>query len=144
MSSLLVSLLHSLRFVVRSRASLHVEVLALRHQLAVLNRSRRRPRLTSADRIFWAWLSHAWRGWRSTMHICTQVQISTEVWALLDRFEREFTSIMFLLHDAWANATPEHLDEAIETMVGLSSTAGELVQISIPGTASTVRPVLPL
>ena len=46
-----------------------MEVLALRHQLAVLNRSRRRPRLTSADRIFWAWLSQAWGGWRSTMHI---------------------------------------------------------------------------
>jgi hypothetical protein len=40
-SSVVVSLLHSLRFVVQSRASLHLENVALRHQLAVLNRTER-------------------------------------------------------------------------------------------------------
>ncbi len=55
---------------VRSRASLHLEIIALRHQLAVVNRSRRpRLRVTSADRMLWAWLSRAWRGWRSAVHI---------------------------------------------------------------------------
>jgi len=68
--SVAVSLLHSFRFLVQSRASLHLEIIALRHQLAVLHRSRR-PRLhfTSADRILWAWLSHAWRGWRPAVHV---------------------------------------------------------------------------
>ena len=61
-SSVLVSLLHSRRFMVRSRVSLHVEIIALRYQLAVVNRSRRpRLRFTSADRILWVWLSQAWR-----------------------------------------------------------------------------------
>ena len=70
MASVLVSLLHSLRFIVRSRASLHLEIVALRHQLAVVNRSRRpRLRFTSADRVLWAWLSQAWRGWRSVLCI---------------------------------------------------------------------------
>jgi putative transposase len=69
-ASVLVSLLHSLRFVVRSRASLHLEIIALRHQLAVLNRSRRpRLRLTPVDRMLWAWLSRVWRGWRAAVHI---------------------------------------------------------------------------
>ena len=55
---------------VRSRASLHLEIIALRHQLAVVNRSRRpRLRVTSADRMLWAWLSRVWRGWRSAVHI---------------------------------------------------------------------------
>jgi len=40
-AAVVLSLLHSLRFVVRSRASLHIEIIALRHQLAVVNRSRR-------------------------------------------------------------------------------------------------------
>jgi hypothetical protein len=58
--SVVVSLLHSFRFLVQSRASLHLEIIALRHQLAVINRSRRpRLRFTSADRILWAWLAHA-------------------------------------------------------------------------------------
>jgi putative transposase len=67
--SVLLSLLHSLRFLLRSRVSLHLEILALRHQLTVVNRSRRqRLRLTPADRMMWAWLSRAWRGWRSVLH----------------------------------------------------------------------------
>ena len=55
---------------VTSRAAL--EIIALRHQLAVVNRSRRpRRRFTTADRILWAWLSRSWRGWRSAVHIVT-------------------------------------------------------------------------
>ena len=55
---------------VRSRASLHLEIIALRHQLAVVHRSRLpRLRLTSADRALWAGLSHVWDGWRSAVII---------------------------------------------------------------------------
>ena len=69
-ASVLVSLLHSLRFLARSRAALHLEILALRHQLAVVNRTRRpRLRLTSTDRLLWAWLSRTWGGWRSVLRI---------------------------------------------------------------------------
>lgn len=68
--AVLVSLLHSLRFVLRSRASLHLEILALRHQLTVVHRSRRpRLRLTPADRMLWASLLHVWRRWRSALHL---------------------------------------------------------------------------
>ena len=60
MASVVVSLLHSLRFLVRSRASMHLEILALRHQLSVIGRSRRpHLRLTPADRMLWARLSRA-------------------------------------------------------------------------------------
>ena len=70
MTSVVVSLLQSLGFALRSRALLHVEILALRHQLTVLHRSRHpRLRLTSADRLLWAWLSRAWGPWRSALHI---------------------------------------------------------------------------
>ena len=66
--SVVVSLLHSLRFLVRTRAALHLEILALRHQLAVTNRSRHpRLRLTTVDRVLWVWLSHRWRPWRSAL-----------------------------------------------------------------------------
>jgi putative transposase len=64
------SLLHSLRFMVRSRVSLHLEIIALRHQLAVVNRSRpSRLRWTPVDRMRWASFSRAWCGWRSAIHI---------------------------------------------------------------------------
>src|SRR5215831_7411737 len=53
----------------KSRAALQAENLALRHQLAVLRRSVKRPRLTAADRLFWAWLSGVWTDWRSCLAI---------------------------------------------------------------------------
>ena len=40
----------------KSRATLQLENLALRHQLGVLRRSVKRPKLTSADRFLWVWL----------------------------------------------------------------------------------------
>jgi len=70
MTSVLISLLQTLRGLARSRAALHVEVLALRHQLHVLQRSRpRRLRLVSADRWLWAWLSRSWTDWQSALVI---------------------------------------------------------------------------
>jgi putative transposase len=67
MTSVLISLLLTLRGLVSSRIALHLEVLALRHQLQVLQRSRpRRLRLMKADRWLWAWLSTSWPAWRMT------------------------------------------------------------------------------
>jgi putative transposase len=68
MTSVLISTLAVLRGLIRSRAALHLEVLALRHQLLVLQRSRpRRLRLANADRWLWAWLSASWSGWRTAV-----------------------------------------------------------------------------
>ena len=50
-------------------AALMAENLALRHQLAVFQRSARRPKLRTRDRIFWVWLSRLWSGWRSALAI---------------------------------------------------------------------------
>ncbi len=46
-----------LRQLLRSRAALTAENLALRQQVGVLQRSVRRPRVHRRDRIFWVWLS---------------------------------------------------------------------------------------
>src|SRR6266481_3653425 len=53
----------------KSRATLYLENLALRHQLGVLRRSVKRPELTSADRLLWAWLYEVWNEWRSSLVI---------------------------------------------------------------------------
>src|SRR5262249_49091552 len=70
MTAVLMSLLAMLRGAVRSRVALHLEVLALRHQLQVLQRSRpRRLRLAKADRWLWAWLLGVWTEWRTALVI---------------------------------------------------------------------------
>ena len=43
----------------RDKNGLVLENLALRHQLSVLKR-KKKPKLKSLDRIFWAWLSRIW------------------------------------------------------------------------------------
>jgi hypothetical protein len=53
----------------RNRAALQVEVLAPRHELGVLHRSVKRPKLTAADRVFWAWPSEAWSDWQTALVI---------------------------------------------------------------------------
>src|SRR5262245_2227064 len=49
------------------QAAMQAEIIALRHQVTVLQRSQksRRPVLTRMDRCFWVWLSRVWSAWRS-------------------------------------------------------------------------------
>jgi len=61
------------RALLANRAALAMENLALRQQLAVLERSVKRPALRQRDRIFWAWLSRLWNGWRADRR-CELVQ----------------------------------------------------------------------
>ena len=51
----------------RSRLAMQAEILALRHQLSVYQRTCARPRLKPADRMLWARLSRAWSGWRDAL-----------------------------------------------------------------------------
>ena len=53
---------------------MHLEILALRHQLAVLQRRRtnKRPSLRSADRLLWVMLSRLWAQWRPALVIVTR------------------------------------------------------------------------
>jgi hypothetical protein len=52
-----------------SRISLATEVLVLRQQLLVLNRSVKRPKLRRRDRLFWVCLSRLWKDWRDALII---------------------------------------------------------------------------
>ena len=46
-----------------------VEVLVLRQQLAIYQRSVPRPRLRLRDRLFWCWLSRLWSRWKDVLVI---------------------------------------------------------------------------
>ncbi len=51
-----------LRRLLESRTAPGGGNLALRHRIVILQRSVKRPRFHSRDRIFWVWLSRPWRG----------------------------------------------------------------------------------
>jgi hypothetical protein len=66
-ASTLMAILAAVRDCLCTRAALQIEVLALHHQLNVLQRSVKRRKLTAADRFLWARLSRFWTGWRSAL-----------------------------------------------------------------------------
>jgi len=66
---LLSALLAALFASFRSCVALQLEILALRHQVSVLQRSVKRPKLTPADRLLWAWLCAVWNDWQSSVFI---------------------------------------------------------------------------
>ena len=54
----------------RSRTALQMEILALRHQLAVLQRTKpSRLHIHPLDRLLWILLSRIWTGWREALII---------------------------------------------------------------------------
>src|SRR5271168_3143983 len=71
MFTIIFSLFSSIRQAFRARVALQTEILALRHQLLVLQRSHRgrHLRLRVVDRLLWVWLSRLWNGWQSALLI---------------------------------------------------------------------------
>ncbi len=63
--SILAAIFGFVRAILRRRATLALENLALRQQLAVLRRSVKRPRLRPRDRVFWILLRRLCPDWRS-------------------------------------------------------------------------------
>ena len=51
----------------RSREALRLENMALRHQVAVYQRTVHRPGLRPMDHLFWSWLSRLWTGWQEAL-----------------------------------------------------------------------------
>jgi transposase InsO family protein len=69
MFAMLLFFMHSFRAYFRNRADLQMEILALRHQIVVLQRQTPKPKLKPADRGFWVVLSRFWSRWRSALWI---------------------------------------------------------------------------
>ena len=99
-----LSVFRLVRFVMSGDAAIAIENAALRLQLAAFQRQRKRPVLTSFDRLFWVGLSLVWNGWRAAL---VYVQPDTVVrwqrerfrkfWARLSRMVRKLDLLAFAL-----------------------------------------------
>jgi hypothetical protein len=57
---------------------MQLEILALRHQLALYQRcTKKRPPVEPWDRLFWSWLSRLWSGWKSVLHFVQPRTVTT-------------------------------------------------------------------
>ena len=69
MTSTILPLLCLILIALWLRSELALENLALRQQLAVLNRQHRRPKLRRSDRVFWLFLSRFGVHWTEALNI---------------------------------------------------------------------------
>jgi hypothetical protein len=74
-----------LRLLLSGHQSIAIENAALRMQIAAFQRKRKRPLLTSLDRLFWVSLRSLWSGWR---HPLLYVQPDTVVRWQRERFHK--------------------------------------------------------
>ena len=127
--------------VTRSRLSLQLEVVALRHELSVYERSVKRRRIPPGDRILWSWLSRHWSKWRGVLRF---VQPLTVIAWQRRRF-----------HEHWARISRRGLpsrpavSKEIQDLIRRTSRAnsewgsprivGELGKLGIKVTKSTVE-----
>jgi transposase InsO family protein len=68
MPALLLCLIRFVRLLLSGHEAVAIENAALRLQLAAFRRKRKRPVLTTFDRLFWIGLSRTWRGWRGPLY----------------------------------------------------------------------------
>ncbi|MGB5583265.1 MAG: hypothetical protein WBO93_06670 [Gammaproteobacteria bacterium] len=67
MRTLICALVAFVSTLFRSRLSLQLENVALRHQITVYQRTTKHPRISTGDLILWSWLSRGWSGWRNAL-----------------------------------------------------------------------------
>ena len=125
---------------VRSRVSLQVEIVALRHQLTVYERSIRRPRVRRSDRIFWSWLARHWARWREVLVF---VQPATVLAWQRRRFREHWACLS--RRDPGRPAIPKELREMIREISAANPQwvspriLGELQKLGIAVAKSTVE-----
>jgi hypothetical protein len=120
MITILSALVSVLSFRFRSRASLELELVALRHQLIALRRQRpRRLRLHSADRLLWVCL---YRVWPRVLDALVLVKPATVV-----KWHRKGFRIYWRWRSRWRpqdehrNPSPDPSDEPRQSALGRAS-----------------------
>jgi putative transposase len=85
MPAMLLFVFRFVRFLFSGQQSIAIENAALRVQLRAFQRMRKRPVLTTSDRLFWCALAKLWGGWRDALMI---VQPETVIRWQRERFRR--------------------------------------------------------
>src|SRR5215813_162470 len=85
MPAFVLSVIRFVGLLLSGQQAIAIENATLRLQLAAFRRKRKRPVLTSLDRLFWVGLSRFWRGWRGPLRY---VQADTVVRWQRERFRK--------------------------------------------------------
>ena len=146
MPALILSLVRFFRLLLSGHQAVALENAALRLQLAAFQRKRRRPVLTTFDRLFWIALRRVWSGWRRPL---LYVQPDTVVRWQRERF-RKFWARLSQPHrrPRGRPTTASEIRRLIERMVSANPLwrapriHGELKMLGIPISERTVSRIL--
>ena len=125
----------------KTRTALHIEILALRHQLCVLQRSVKRLRIRPADRVLWSLLSRVWSDWKNALIF---VKPETVIRWQHKRFREHWTRLC-RQGESGRPVISKEVQELIRTMSRMNPTwgspliVGELAKIGIVVAKSTVE-----
>ena len=125
----------------RTRLSMQLEILALRHQLAVYQQSGVRARIKPVDRLFRAWLCRIWSGWQDALVL---VQPRTVIAWQPERFREHWARIRGRTRSGRPSTAPE-VRQLIRRMSranrcwGSPRIVGELQKLGIEVAKSTVE-----
>ena len=117
----------------KSKVTLQAENLALRHQLCVLHRSTKRPKVKPDDRILWSMLARIWSDWKNALVF---VKPETIIRWQRKRFKEHWTKLS-KRGKPGRQRTPEEVQELIRTMSRMNPTwgsphiVGELAKLGI-------------
>jgi putative transposase len=141
--NLLRSLLLAGLAFVRTRRQLAVEILALRHQLGVLKRSVKRPRLSNVDRGLWVLLSRRWANWSDALIVVKPATVITwhragfrRYWTWRSRSKGGRAAI-----DAEVRKLIKRMASA--NLWGAPRIHGELLKLGIQSSEATVSKYIP-
>lgn len=102
MSVLFLSVFRFVRLLLSGDHAVAIENAALRMQLAVFQRKRKRPLLTNLDRLSWITLRSLWSDWR---HSLIYVQADTVVRWLANGFRDSGPAVQVAAPGSWS---PQH------------------------------------
>ena len=132
------------RFIVamfKTRAGIQAENIALRHQLCVLQRSVKRPKIRPADRVLWSILSRYWSNWKEALIF---VKPDTVIRWQRRRLREHWTRLS-KNGKPGRSAIPKEIKELIRTLSRMNPTwgsphiVGELGKLGIFVAKSTVE-----
>jgi transposase InsO family protein len=146
MPDLLLCFVRFIRLLLSGHHAIALENAALRVQLAAFQRKRRRPLLTTFDRIFWVGLSRVWRDWRGPLYY---VQADTVVRWERERFRRFWARLSRARRRGRGRpATAVEIRRLIAKMVAANPLwraprlHGELQMLGVPASERTVSRIL--
>jgi hypothetical protein len=147
----------------RVRQSLLLENLALRQQLAVLNRRRQRPCLSPFDKLFWVAVSRFWSGWKQALVVVTPETVIRWhragfrlYWKLISRVGtrvgrkptpkevRELIFRMVVENPTWGapRIHGELLRQAAKLLAGVSATSSSFEMVEYRACTSILIPTI--